>query len=314
MYCLSEEGERKEMIMTSEGKRSGGKTSYLKRYANADTGKRMRGKAMRSKARRTIAVSLMLGCVTLLVLGFVLIYFLGHSGPTTAASGPGTTSSIPVGFGSLNHPKGWCGEAGQPACPNVGPGWFVVPSESPADVAAAIASSQNYLSMQSHFDYVALDTPVLVHAYGAHTGKDYYDDDHWVVSVRNAAGQRCGLFDFVYDRANQRARFSSYGVITPQDPHSRQAFPSMPATVAVAQLWTQRHLHIMAGTEPELIFFPIDPSFPYLNSPVHSWAGGGNSAMLPMWHLVGSDGHDYFVGIDLQVYMQKDLPIAKGQP
>jgi hypothetical protein len=168
--------------------------------------------------------------------------------------------------------------------------------------------------MQGRFGYVAIDVPVLVHAYDAHTGNEYYDDDHWVVSVKDASGLRCGIFDFVYDRAHARMRFSSYGVITLEDVHAQQAFPYVAASVALAQLQHFRSLNAMAGTHPELIFFPIDPSFPYLTSPVHKWSGGGNSAMSPMWHITGSDGHDYFIGTDLQVYAQAQLPVAKGQP
>jgi hypothetical protein len=168
--------------------------------------------------------------------------------------------------------------------------------------------------MQGQFGFIGLDIPALVHSYGAHTGDSYYDDDHWVVSVRNASGMRCGIFDFVYDAAHQRMRFSSYGVLTPQDPHSGQAFPYLSETVAVAHLQSQRRLSVMAGSSPELIFFPIDPRFPYLSSPAHRWAGGGNSAMNPIWHIVGSDGHDYFVGADLNVHTRADLPIAIGQP
>jgi hypothetical protein len=159
-----------------------------------------------------------------------------------------------------------------------------------------------------------LDTPALVYAYGAHTGMDYYDDDHWVVSVRDATGMRCGLFDFVYDRSHQRMRFSSYGVLTPEDPHARQAFPYITSPLALSLLQSQRKLGLRPGAQAELIFFPIDPSFPVLTSPVHKWAGGGNSAMNPMWHLPASDGRDYFVGANLALYTQQDLPIAKGQP
>ncbi len=178
----------------------------------------------------------------------------------------------------------------------------------------AIAHSDDYVSMQPQFGYVSLDTPTLVHAFDAHTGNSYYDDDHWVVSVRDAAGTRLGVFDFVYDRTGQRLRFSSFGVLNTPDPHSRQAFPYIPASVAIAQLQKQRHVGVVPGTQPELIFFPIDPNFPILTSPSHKWAGGGNSAMNPMWLIVGSDGQSYFIGTDLVVHVQKDLPVAKGQP
>jgi len=84
--------------------------------------------------------------------------------------------------------------------------------------------------------------------------------------------------------------------------------------VAVTKLEDQRRLGMKTGTQAVFIFFPIDPDFPGLTSPVHKWTGGGNSALNPMWHIVGSDRQDYFVGTDLNVHGQKDLPIAIGQP
>jgi len=31
-----------------------------------------------------------------------------------------------------------------------------------------------------------------------------------------------------------------------------------------------------------------------------------------MWHMSGSDRHDYFLGADLYVHGQQDLPITRG--
>jgi hypothetical protein len=247
-----------------------------------------------------------------ILVGLVLMVMLGHGGSTAAASGGGP--GVPGGYGSLNHPKGPCGNAGQSSCGAPNPDWFAIGSETPSAAAAAIAGSKDFLGIAAQHGCSQLDAPAMVYSYGAHTGMDYYDDDHWVVSVHDSTGMRCGLADFVYDRAHKLMRFSSFGVLTPEDPHSRQAFPYVSLSVAVAQLQSQHKLAPLSRTVMKLVFFPIDPSFPYLNSPVHKWAGGGNSAMNPLWHVVGADGHDYFLGEDLHVYTQTDLPIAKGQP
>ena len=254
-----------------------------------------------------------IGLAIMFVLGLALMVIMGHGSSAANASG-GPTSGVAPGYGSLDHPKGTCGNAGQAPCPAVDPGWFPIGAESPAAVASAISSSQTFVTLAQQYGVTSFDIPALVHTYGAHTGLDYYDDDHWVVSVRNSTGMRCGLFDFVYDRAHSRMRFSSYGVLTAMDPHARQPFPYMSSSVALSLLQSQRKLSVLAGTRPELIFFPIDPSFPYLTSPVHKWAGGGNSAMNPMWHMVGADRHDYFLGANLNIYGQPNLPIAKGLP
>lgn len=255
-----------------------------------------------------------LGLLAILILGFAFIVIMGHSRSTTVTASGGSSGKVPAGYGSLNHAKGPCGNTGQAVCPATQPDWFPVASESPSAVAVAITSSSEYLSMQAQYSYTAMDIPALVHAYSAHTGIAYYDNDHWVVSVRNAAGLRCGLFDFVYDRANHRLRFSSYGVITASDPHTHQAFPYISSAQAVSVLQSERKKGVRRGSQPELIFFPIDPNFPVLTSPVHKWAGGGNSPMNPMWSMVGTDGNSYFVGIDQHVHNQSELPITKGQP
>ncbi len=301
--------------MSSRNKSTGNKSShpnFRKSLAASTTAHHSTSRAKTTLLATTIA----LGLATLVVVGLALIIMLGHNSGVANASGSGPTSNTNTdpGYGSLHHPKGPCGNTGQAPCAPVDPGWFSIASASPADVATAIVHSDDYTSMQGQFGYVSFDTPTLVHAYNAHTGNSYYDDDHWVVSVRNAAGMRCGVFDFVYDRTQQRLRFSSFGVINSPDPHSRQAFPYIPASQAIAQLQNQRKLGVMAGTQPELIFFPIDPNFPVLTSSIHKWASGGNSATNPMWLIVGTDGQSYFVGTDLTVHIQKDLPVAKGQP
>ncbi len=251
-----------------------------------------------------------IGLAVMVVLGIVLITIIGHGNSTVDASG--TTTGVAPAYGSLNHPKGTCGNASQAPCPVSDPAWVSVGAGSPAAVASAITTNQEFIALASQYRFTSLDIPAQVHAYRAHTGVDYYDDDHWVVSVRNNTGMRCGLFDFVFDRAHSRMRFSSYGVLTAQDPHALQAFPYVSSSAALSRLQTQRKLKVLASTRPELIFFPIDPSFPYLTSPVHKWAGGGNSAMNPMWHMSGSDRHDYFLGADLYVHGQQDLPITRG--
>jgi hypothetical protein len=253
-----------------------------------------------------------IGMAVMIVLGLALMIIIGHGSNAVNASGT-TTGNAPAN-GSLNHPKGTCDNAGQAPCPVAAPGWILVGAESPAVAATAITTSREFLALASQYGVTSLDIPALVHAYKAHTGVDYYDDDHWVVSARDSTGMRCGLFDFVFDRTHSRMRFSSYGVLTAQDPRARHAFPYVSSSIALSRLQSQRRLSVLGGTRPELIFFPIDPSFPYLTSPVHKWAGGGNSAMNPMWHMSGADRHDYFLGADLNVHGQLDLPIARGLP
>jgi hypothetical protein len=68
-----------------------------------------------------------------------------------------------------------------------------------------------------------------------------------------------------------------------------------------------------SGHQPELMFFPIDPQWRDVHSPKHSCSGGGDSPMEPMWHIIGADGHEYFVGVNMQIYERRDLPLAPAQ-
>lgn len=211
--------------------------------------------------------------------------------------------------------KGFCGNPGQQACPPPDPRWFSITSESPKDVAVAIIHSKDFHMLSARYSNASIDTPILVHSFGPRTNIQWYDDDHWVVSTRNASGKEVGLLDFVYDRPHHRLRFSSFAVLAIQDPHSYQAFPYISATMAAAQLKSQRKLSLLMGTQPELIFFAIDPRWRELSSPIHLWSGGGDSPLDPMWYTVGSDKREYFVGADLKVYTTGQLPFApNGQP
>src|SRR2546421_8848497 len=224
---------------TARGKRSGG--NYRREIARQLMYKQVSFQSPRENRARVLAVTCGLGLAVAVVLGLALMVFIGHGGNVVSASGGGPSSGS-AGYGSLNHPKGPCGNAGQASCAPADPGWFTVTSASPTAMTSAIVNSRNFASIQGQFGYVALDTPALVHAFDAHTGNSYYDDDHWVVTVRNASGMRCGIFDFVYDRAHQRMRFSSYGVITPLDPRARLAFPYTSSPAAMTKLEGQRGL------------------------------------------------------------------------
>ena len=291
--------------------------SYKQSRQNArsiDRNKQLFLEQQKSSPRQTVLSAILsIGAVLAIVLGFTFISAVARTNSTQTASG-NPSATITSGYGSLNYPKGWCGNAGQAACPPIDPGWFSALADTPAAIASTIARSNVFNSMRDQYRYTSLDVPALVHAMFAHTGISYYDNDHWVVSVLNTSGQRCGIFDFIYDRVNHRMAFSSYGVITPTDPHAKLAFPYTSSATASSLLRRQRNLAIMPNSQAELVFFPINPSFRNLNSPTHLWSGGGDSPMNPIWLLKGANGQDYFVGVDQRVYVQTDLPIAQGRP
>jgi hypothetical protein len=234
-----------------------------------------------------LVVGIVLLCALLLVCGV---------GKSMAA-----TDALVSGPGSLNHPKGWCGQQGQTAC-KLDLGWLPVASEQPDEIARVMMDSSAYAMLQKSAGYSALDIPTRVHSLNTHTGIAYYDLDHWIASAHSKTGLHVGLFDFVYDAAYKRIRFSSFGVIPPQDAHAHMAFPYRMGDQVLAKLQMQPGVHILAESQPELVFFRIDPRYNDLRSKKYRWYGGGNSPMNPLWHVAGAAGNDYFVGSDLHIY------------
>lgn len=246
------------------------------------------------------------GLLVAVLLAGLLIWHSGSAGSTNAASGTGPS------IAQAAHPKGWCGLPGQPVCPTGDPDWIPLSSTSLGDIVAAMKKASVFTGIESRYGGVAFDLPVLVHPYhpaNPTAGSDYYVDDHLVVSVRDNAGQEMGIFDFVYDRAHQRIRFASYGVLMPRDPRYGHAFPLVASGAAINRVQTTRHVAMLAGATPQLVFFPLASDRQGPESP-HPWIGGGTSPMDPLWLVVGTDGHNYFVGSSLQTYTQGDLPIA----
>lgn len=245
--------------------------------------------------------------VIVLAIGFSLGGGATSKGRKLASSG--TPSSTSPG-----KPLASCGGASQATC-TVDPGWIDVPQDTPADVAAAIAGSGGYTRMTTHFGGSALDTPVLVRSFELRpTGVEYYDDDHWIVRLRDSTGRATGVFDYIYDRANHRISLATFGKLTPGDPRATQPFPATSAADAVTRFQSARSIAVKPGQQPEPVYFPIDPAWRVPNSVVHSYSGGGESPFDPMWHVVGADGHDYFVGTDNNVYTVQQLPFAPGKP
>lgn len=200
--------------------------------------------------------------------------------------------------------------------PTPDPGWVAVRSEQPADVLAAAMSTTMYqgeVGVQGMSVMSALETPVLVLPYGAHTGIAAFDDAHYIIRSDDRAGHVSGQFDFIYDRAHHRMCFSSFGAASPGDTYYARPFPSLVTeSEAVSALQAKHGVGVRAGATPELIFFPPDPRISPPN-PTVTWSGGGYDPSLPMWMLTGADGVDYFVGINQGVYVAKDLPINPHQ-
>jgi hypothetical protein len=238
-----------------------------------------------------------------------LIVMLMMWGVANAGAAAGVTSADPKGPSVTNFTKHpWCGGDGQAACPLPEPGWIQLNGPTPGDVIAAIKTSDIFRTVNSNHGGKSLDLPALVHTIASPSGYDYFDDNHWVVSVRDGKNIQVGVFDFVYDRANQRIRFASYGTLIPKDARFGHAFPWTTASAASGRLQAERGLGLKLGSQPDLVFFHVsDAALGPQASQV--WSGGGGSPVDAMWRVTGADGVQYFVGQDRHVYVQSELPL-----
>lgn len=249
----------------------------------------------------------------LVVLLSSLVFWRLSASPTTAATGAvafgGGTPSLNKGPSTYSKPPAWCGNAGLPACPTPDPGWIPLAGNSPTAAASAISQSGIFAGINAAHQGKTLDLPVAVFPLDTATGSDYYDDEHWVVSVRNAAGVEVGIYDFVFDSVHLRMRFASYAVLSPTDARYGHVYPTFTASSAIADLSSGRGLAPQAGTQPQLVFFQLPDSW---QGPLatHHWVAGGQSPIDPLWRMVGSDGKEYFIGVDHNVYNRSQLPLS----
>jgi hypothetical protein len=206
-------------------------------------------------------------------------------------------------------------------------GWISLPSPSSADVLTAARATTLYQEVAAHPETLlgqavragALGTPQLVHVF--HPLPGMYDV--WVAPLLGAnvtgppvgpqvAPQVVGLLDLDYDAAQHRVRAVSFaGPFQVGEPAYGHPFPQQTQQTAAAfsKATTAR---IAANVRPELVHFPADlDAIAGIHATIH-WVAGGQFPDLAVWYMRSTDGHDYIVGLDNQVYPAAKLPFAKG--
>lgn len=135
---------------------------------------------------------------------------------------------------------------------------------------------------------------------------------HFVIRA-SVNGVRMITYDVTYNPSLKEIGDLTFGGDPPNSTHYNKAFPfeGVSASAAVATLHNARGLAIAAGTQPQFVYFALNPN---AVNPAHptKWFGGGESPEDPIWRLKGSDAQLYFVGVDGHLYLPKDLPVAPG--
>lgn len=238
----------------------------------------------------------------------------GHDyGHTAGKQGPIQSGTPPTG--RKGHAT--CDEPGQPTCPPEPNDSVYLAVATPATVLAAMPTIPGYMTPVEAASAPAgstysFDTPVLV--LPATMGNSNGDDNlpHYVVRA-SINGVRMVTYDYTYDPATHMLKSGPIGGSVPNDPGYGKPFPwyGVSASAAITTLHTSRGLALAATTQPQLVFFGLNPA---VMNPAHplKWFAGGESDGDPIWRLKGGDGKLYFVGIDGHVYTPSQLPIEPG--
>ncbi len=250
---------------------------------------------------------LRMGAIGLFLLASIVAFVIvvaSQSSPDRA----GTAQSPAQSQTSTSLPP-----SGPAATPH--PTWVAVKSSQPSDILAAARATttfQNVMTAQTPLGNAlrsgTLGTPVLVHAYRPTPGML----DTWVIPVLHGSDAHVvALLDFAYDSGQQRLHATAFsGPFAPGDPEYGQPFPRLSMQNALSQAQSKRNIAEMAGTQPQLVYFPVDLDKTVGPQATVHWTGGGAFADQAIWLLHGADGKDYLLGNDGQVYTPAQLPLV----
>lgn len=123
------------------------------------------------------------------------------------------------------------------------------------------------------------------------------------------------MLEFVYDQPNHRLRAGSFMAVGNSMFYTSRPFPYISATQATSLVWQSRHVSLMAGRTPELVYFFGPDHAAVITGTALPWTYGGDVDIDPMWRVPCADGHWYYVTPhDLRVRVAGDFPMSVGNP
>lgn len=256
-----------------------------------------RRRSIQANGRRWLTWSNVFGNASFLLLGLAVIAVVGalaagcqpspgsgaKPGSTPAASATPTTQA----------------ESGE---------WIALRSTAAADILAAARQSSLFRGDQSesgdHADLSRLGAPVFVRAIQPPGAPAGLYPDFYVVPVLDASGAATDAAELELNPTHTAIQVIA--IVTYSQPHADGAIASLTASAAIAAVSAQQHSAPRAGTSPQLVYFPADPTAQQTGA----WTGGGAFPADPIWLVPGADGHDHLVGDDGRVYDPEQLPLA----
>jgi len=262
----------------------------------------------RKRLGRQIATG---GAYTLLagacVITLLAVAFAFNRSPITSASGsPSGTPTAQTPFPDISKAQRTCGFPGLPACPESQIQWIPLASQAPGDVMAAAKTSRLFgINTGGRGDTPSLahlGTPQLVRALvsaGAPSVPDYFD-----LPILDTNGTIIGV---VLCELNQsHSAIAVVAIIQYGRSRSSGALAEVSMQQAVTDVASQHAVTLRAGAQPQLVYFPFN--FNAQETGKLNWVAGGESPDDPVWDIPGADGKDHIVGSDGHVYYVNDLP------
>ena len=195
------------------------------------------------------------------------------------------------------------------ATADAGNGWIPITSDTPdAIIAAAHKTTMFNVNRSDGGDYLDishLEAPILVRALPA-VGSDSMPD-YYVIPIDDTSGAIVGAAELALNSTHTAIQLTS--IITYSEPRPHGQMPHMGISVAESILSTQSHTTLRSGTQPQLVYVPIDAGA--LESGEVTWNGGGLYPADPVWLIPGADGQNHLVGTDGHAYEMSSVPVMK---
>lgn len=246
-----------------------------------------RQNAKKKRSIRSWMGNLAYGLLALAVILFaiVVVAAVGHGSPSTDTSDAAAATA------------------------DAGNGWISITSDTPdAIIVAAHKTTLFNVNRSTDGDYLDishLEAPVLVRALSA-VGSDSMPD-YYVIPVDDTSGAIVGAAELALNSTHTAIQLTS--IITYSEPRPHGQMPQMGMSVAESILSAQSHTTLRSGTQPQLVYVPIDASA--LESGEVTWNGGGLYPADPVWLIPGADGQNHIIGADGHAYAMSSVPVMK---
>ena len=268
-------------------------------------------KTPRTGARRR---ALLVALLPVVLIGVVVaaIAMLTHGANASGVAAETTLKPTATAQVSLS-----CGTSTTPDCPTPTTGdWIPISADTPAAVLAVFKQSGMYSAAQSsattgvgdaQYDLSRPETPLFVRE--LHIPGSIVMPDMYIIPFDMANGTVGYLMLCNVNATHTAIEVGEVmGVGTKNGapvPHGGLVYLS--ASAAEGVLYAQRHVRLMPGKQPYLVYTPLDPMS-------GGWSGVGRDGFRPLWLVPGADSHDYVIGNDGKAYLPSQIPLASATP